>query len=423
MSLSIGQIVGDYEVTGELGAGGMGSVYRVRNLISDRMDAMRVLLADLRSSADLADRFVNEIKVLASLDHPNIASLHTALRVDNQLLMVMEFVEGANLEERLRSGPIPVPEGLAFISQVLEALVYAHGRGVVHRDIKPANIAINSAGRVKLLDFGLARVQTDRRRTRAGMVLGSVFYMSPEQVKGEVGDSRSDLYSVGATLYRVVTGRRPIDGESEFAVMRAQTEHLPAPPSQWNPSLPRELSDAILRSLAKAPADRFQTAEEFLRALGRHAPPDVILPASVLDPAALAIVQKNLAQWLGPIAGTLIKRESRKAVGLAELCRVLSEQIPSEVDRRAFLKTCGKDLGWETVGEPATEATRTLASIGAAPEKVAWDPALLEQCRKELAGHVGPFAKVIVDRAAKKAHTREELYSLLSAEISSLKNR
>ena len=147
MNLEIGSTVGDYQVVGILGAGGMGQVYKVRNVISDRVEAMKVLLPDLVNQPDLADRFLREIKVQASLEHPNIAALHTAVRQENQLLMLMEFVEGVTLDQKLKDGPLPAAEAVNYIMQVLAALEYAHARGVVHRDIKPANMMLTPGGR------------------------------------------------------------------------------------------------------------------------------------------------------------------------------------------------------------------------------------------------------------------------------------
>src|SRR4029077_18606211 len=154
---TVGQKLGDYEILGVLGAGGMGKVFKVRNVISDRVEAMKILLPDLAGQADLADRFLREIKVQASLEHANIASLHTALRVDNQLLMLMEFVEGVTLEQRLKEGPLSVAEAVNYIMQALSALDYAHAHGVIPRDIKPANMMLTPGGVVKLMDFGIAK--------------------------------------------------------------------------------------------------------------------------------------------------------------------------------------------------------------------------------------------------------------------------
>ena len=168
MAFEIGQRVGDYEVVSMLGVGGMGHVYQVRNVISNRIEAMKVLLPDLVAEPDLAVRFISEIRTLASFDHPNIAQLHTAFQVDNQLVMMMEFVEGFTLEQRAKQGPIPQSDIINYMQQALAALSYAHGRGVVHRDIKPANIMVTSHGVVKLMDFGIAKSSVEKDLTRPG---------------------------------------------------------------------------------------------------------------------------------------------------------------------------------------------------------------------------------------------------------------
>jgi serine/threonine-protein kinase len=269
MSLDIGSRIGDYEIVSVLGAGGMGKVYKVRNVISDRVEAMKVLLPDLEHEPELADRFMREIKVQASLQHPNIAALHTALRVENQLLMIMELVEGVTLDQRLQQGPVQLREGVDYISQVLGALGYAHEHGVIHRDIKPANMMLTANGVVKLMDFGIAKAAADRKLTMTGTTMGSLYYMSPEQIKGmPTVDPRSDLYSVGVSLYELVTGKKPFDGDSQFAIMAAHLEKLPVPPITLDTRLPQMLNDVILMSIAKDPAQRFQTAQAFAAALG-----------------------------------------------------------------------------------------------------------------------------------------------------------
>ncbi|MGA2117452.1 MAG: serine/threonine-protein kinase [Bryobacteraceae bacterium] len=269
MEFSVGSSVGDYQIIEILGAGGMGKVYKVRNVISDRVEAMKVLLPDLGNAPDLADRFLREIKVQASLEHPNIAALHTALRLDNQLLMLMEMVEGETLEHKLKAGPIPIPLAVDYIRQVLSALEYAHARGVVHRDIKPANMMLTPSGVVKLMDFGIAKASGDHKLTMTGTTLGSLYYMSPEQIKGAATlDARADLYSVGVSLYELATGKRPFDGDSQFAIMAAHLEKVPLPPIALDPAMPQALNDAILMAVVKDPNARFQTATAFRNALG-----------------------------------------------------------------------------------------------------------------------------------------------------------
>ena len=267
MPLEQGQRVGDYEVLSLLGAGGMGRVYRVRNIISDRVEAMKILLPDYASEPELAARFMAEIRTLAALDHPNIAQLRTAFQFENQLVMVMEFVEGAGLDALGRQGPVPVDQMLEYATQVLSALSYAHGRGVTHRDIKPANIMITAHGLAKLMDFGIAKTAGDMQLTRPGTTMGSVYYMSPEQVRGGTVDARSDIYSFGVTLYEMLTGRKPFQADTSFSVLNAQLNDAPTPPVQLNPALPQTLNQIILKAMAKAPAERFQSAEEMRNAI------------------------------------------------------------------------------------------------------------------------------------------------------------
>jgi eukaryotic-like serine/threonine-protein kinase len=262
-----GQRVGDYEVLGVLGAGGMGKVYKVRNVISDRVEAMKVLLANLALQKELADRFLREIKLLASLDHPNIAALNTALTLDNQLVMMMEFVDGVTLATRLQQGAIPPAEAVNYSEQLLGALAYAHKLNVIHRDVKPANMMLTPKGVVKLMDFGIARPNNEAGMTVTGTTLGSLNYMSPEQVRGEPVDQRSDLYSMGVSLYEMVTGQLPFRGHSNYTVMSAHLQEAPQPPIVLRPDLPKGLSDIILMAMAKDPKDRFQSAEAFSNAL------------------------------------------------------------------------------------------------------------------------------------------------------------
>jgi serine/threonine protein kinase len=287
MSFQVGQSIGDYQIIGILGAGGMGQVYKVRNVISDRIEAMKVLLPNLASEPELADRFMREIKVLASLSHPNIAGLHTALRVENQLLMIMELVEGVTLEARLKQGPIPVADSLNYISQVAAALAYAHEQGVIHRDIKPANMMLTQNGVVKLMDFGIAKSSTDQRMTLTGTTMGSLYYMSPEQVKGIPLDARSDLYSLGVSLYELVTGRKPFQGDSNYAIMAAHLQMAPPPPIEADPSLPKPLNDLILTCLAKDPAQRFGSARALANAL-EHVKATLGQPAPATPTPAVA---------------------------------------------------------------------------------------------------------------------------------------
>ena len=260
--------MGDYEILGVLGAGGMGRVYKVRNTITDRIEAMKVLLPDLQGHDELAARFLREIKVLAALKHPNIASLLTACTIDNQLVMIMEYVEGETLASVIGTRRIALEEALSYIDQVLAALSYAHQQQIVHRDIKPANMMLTADGTVKLMDFGIARTKEGPDKlTQTGSTLGSINYMSPEQVKGGPIDARSDLYSVGISLYEMVTGQKPFQGDSNFSIMAAHLQQAPTPPVALHPGMPVALNELILKSIAKEPEQRFQSAADFRKAI------------------------------------------------------------------------------------------------------------------------------------------------------------
>ncbi len=370
--MNIGETIGDYRIVDLLGVGGMGSVYRVQNTITDRMEAMKVLLPDLRSAPDLAERFGREIKIHASLDHPNIASLRTAVRVENQLLMIMELVEGVTLEKRLRQAPIPLWRSIDWVFQVLSALAYAHGRGVIHRDIKPSNIIITPANVVKLTDFGVASVAADHRLTRTGMAIGSLHYMSPEQVRAGQLDARSDIYSLGVTFYEMLSGRRPFHGKSEYEVMTAHLQQEPPPLSTPNGAVPYSIAAVVSRAMAKQPQDRFQTALEFKTALELEKPS-----------RGEAIEQPTEAMELPPPPPTPPRPTPARS----------SEGFGASIPR------------------PQTPITGTL------------DPTKIDRVRKELAHYVGPLAGVLVDRAVKRSADMRQLYDILATEISGTKER
>ena len=278
-----GNRVGDYEVLGVLGTGGMGSVFKVRNVITDRVEAMKTLLPNLAGRQDLADRFLREIKVLAALNHPNIAALRTAFTWENKLVMIMEYVEGVTIAGRAEHGPIPAAEAVNYIDQALAGLGYAHAQHVVHRDIKPSNMMLTPEGVVKIMDFGIARSASDRTLTATGTTLGSLYYMSPEQIKGEGVDGRSDLYAVGVSLYEMITGKRPFEGDSDFSLMAAHLQKNPVPPIMIRTDLPAGLSEIMMRAMAKDAALRFQTAEDFRSALKKFRGDSVPAPSSWQD--------------------------------------------------------------------------------------------------------------------------------------------
>lgn len=415
MSIQVGDTIGDYRVEGVLGKGGMGKVFRVRSQITGREEAMKMVLPDLDENAELAERFLREIRVHASLVHPNIAALYTALRVDNRLVMMMELVEGVSLEQKLREGPLDATSATAIAEQVLDALEYAHAQGVIHRDIKPANILLAREGRVKLTDFGIARATGDHRLTHTGFALGSLPYMSPEQVRSEKVDARSDIYSLGIAIYEAVTGRRPIQGDSEYALMNAQLQQVPAPPEQIVASIPRGLSETVMKALNKDPAGRWQTAADFRKALremnaAATAAPAVAAPIEKISVEELARIETRLSRYLGPIARRLVADAARTCSTGPEVCERVAEQIGDARDRAAFVKACGSDTA-------SAEVRTSTESRSGESGQVAWSPELLARLAGALAPHLGPIATVVVNRAARKARSEHELLTALAAEI------
>ena len=270
MSIQIGQRVGDYEVLSLLENSTGGVAYKVRNLILQRLEVLRVLPKSLQDDQGAKTRFLREANVHARMSHPNIESFYHATQLDGQLIMTTELVEGTALAARRELGPLPLAEALDCLSQVLSALGHAHGLGIVHRDVTPSHVILTPGGNVKLTGFGLAKATQDRQLTQPGTIIGSLHYISPEQIKGLTNlDGRTDIYSAGVVLYEALTGRRPFHRKSQFELMQAHMSELPQAPSIVNPSVPSELSEIVLTAMAKDPSSRFQTAEEFRQRLDR----------------------------------------------------------------------------------------------------------------------------------------------------------
>jgi serine/threonine protein kinase len=366
MALTPGQTIGDYEVLSQLGHGGIGEVYKVRHVISQRTEALKLLRSD-REGTELSERFLREIRVLASLSHPHIAQLHTAFQLRDQVAMVMEFVEGQDLQMKMRSPwPRRPVEGIDYVRQTLSALQYAHAHGVIHRDIKPSNIVITPYGEAKLLDFGLAFSTLDAGSTRPGHVLGTLHYMSPEQVRGERADGRADLYSTGAMLYEILTGRTPFQG-TDYEIMRGHVNTAPRHPAELNPSLPLTLCAAIIKAMEKDPAMRYQTAAEFAADLG--------------------LVSYDEAQTI-------------------EQHSIIAPTIPS-------MTPSGKPASGANTPRPGADAKR--------PSNI--QPSDLDSVSRELAAFIGPIAKVVVKRAADRCSSVDELYAVVAGEIDTEKDR
>lgn len=264
----LGQTINNFQIVRKLGSGGMGTVYEGLDLALQRRVAIKVLNPEVSRDVGFAERFQKEARVLARLNHPNLTSIYTFFRHDDQLFLVMEFIDGQRLDEIVKfRGALPWPEAVTISLEFLAGLEHAHLQGIVHRDVKPSNCLLTRDGRVKVTDFGIAHVAGHTRLTRTGDLIGTIEYMAPELIAGGEPDARADLYSLSAVLYELVTGHMPFTGSTLPELLHAQLHLTPKPPSTHVPQLPVWLEHGILRGLAKRPEERFQSAREMMAIL------------------------------------------------------------------------------------------------------------------------------------------------------------
>lgn len=269
----IGAQVLNYRIDSKIGEGGMGSVYLASHLQMRRKAAIKALHPNLVNNTQIRERFRNEAEAMASLKHPNIIDLYDFLETNQGLFLIMEFIEGKPLDDYVRTvtGPLSEDRAIALFSKALDGFAYAHDRGIVHRDIKPSNLMIGNENQIKILDFGIAKILNDANKglTRTGSKMGTVLYMSPEQVKGLSVDRRSDIYSLGVTLFQILTGRPPYDEKTstEYDVY-TKIVNSPLPRlRKFNPHVSEQMQAILDKATAKEPENRFQTALEFKQAL------------------------------------------------------------------------------------------------------------------------------------------------------------
>jgi serine/threonine-protein kinase len=315
MPLQPGDKLGPYEIVAFLGAGGMGEVFRAHDTRLRRTVAIKILPYDRLADEERKKRFLQEARAASVLIHPNIVVLHDISQDGETDFLVMEYVQGRNLKDRLSAGALPVQEVIRCGIQIASALAAAHAAGIVHRDIKPANIMVTPDSVIKILDFGLAKLSeplglqseaiTAAAITEARMIVGTVMYMSPEQTRGETLDGRSDIFSLGAVLYEAATGRPPFQGSNTLALMHEIASANPAPPSSIRRDLPPALDKVIERALAKDKNERYGSAGEMMQAL------------QSIQSSSASTVKPKRAVWIAAAAalvlvasGILVMRES-----------------------------------------------------------------------------------------------------------------
>src|SRR5579863_3876432 len=278
----IGELLGHYRILELVGRGAMGVVYKALDENLDRTVAVKVMSAEARNDPDFVERFRLEARVQAALNHPHVALLFDYFVHDGAPVAVMEFIDGESLEELIRRrGAILAREAIPIFKQALLGVAAAHRAGIVHRDLKPGNLMLTRDGIVKVMDFGIAKRQGVTGATKASTSIGSPLYMAPEQILGRPVDCRTDIYALGITLYELLAGQRPFNsrGKTEYSVLNAHVNDLPEPPSVHRRDIPAPVVSAVMRAIAKEPTARFQSADEFMRALPDIATPPAAAPA------------------------------------------------------------------------------------------------------------------------------------------------
>ena len=436
--------LGKYQITEVIGRGAMGVVYKAFDPNIRRVVAIKVVRLDAadedRTPAMLA-RFRNEAQAAGRLSHPGIVAIYDYGEDRGLAYIAMEYIEGNSLREYLSRGTrFGSRDAVSIMAQLLEALDYAHQQGVWHRDIKPANLIVMRNGKLKIADFGIARIDSSNL-THVGVVMGTPGYMAPEQYTGAPVDRRVDVFSAGVVMYELLTGVKPFTGTVEAVAYKVCYDN-PPPPSQsaGEPVVAPAYDAVVARAMAKSPEQRFQTANEFRAALldAYAAPVSAALseetiiteliptmrieptnPLSVAtaptsarttapppgwDPALLKQIEGHLARFLGPVAKVLVRRAGRATLELEQLYLLLAEKLEAEDDRKAFMATRSA-LPGATQGStirPATEGEGVLT-----PEK-------LEAAQRILTSYIGPIARVIAKKAAAQTRSSQRFYLILA---------
>jgi predicted Ser/Thr protein kinase len=319
----IGTEISQYRLVEKLGQGGMGTVYKAVDTLLDRVVAIKLVSADRADNSEMLQRFKSEARMQATLSHPNIATLYSYLIWEERAVMVMEFIEGETLQQMIaRRGPIPADTAIPLFKQALLGVGAAHRRGIVHRDIKPANIMVSKDGVVKVMDFGIAKALGVTGTTRTNLQMGTVSYMAPEQVLSRPVDARTDIYSLGVSLYELLSGRVPFRTDSEYEVLTAHVQRQPELPTVHYPHIPATCVNAVMRALEKDPEKRHASTEDFSTALDHCEPDEQATSTSVAAPVEARPGPAKPAEWAPTVVSTTVLSEARPDA------RTVLEQAP-----------------------------------------------------------------------------------------------
>ncbi|HEY4643921.1 MAG TPA: serine/threonine-protein kinase, partial [Bacteroidota bacterium] len=263
----IGQTVAHYKILEKLGEGGMGVVYKALDTKLNRHVALKFLPPTVANDADETARFLHEARAISSLNHPQIATIHTVEEVGENNFIVLEYIEGGTLRQKIKQQQLPLRQALEYAIQIAKGLAHAHMRGIVHRDVKTDNVMITADGQIKVTDFGLAKLKGVTRITRTGSTVGTAAYLSPEQARGEEVDHRTDIFSFGVVLYELLTGEVPFRAEHEAALIYLILSEQPRVPSALDRRTPPRMDSVVMKMLEKDRSQRYQNMEEVLKNL------------------------------------------------------------------------------------------------------------------------------------------------------------
>ena len=440
--------IGKYTVTRPLGKGAMGMVYEGFDPVIERKVAIKIILGDYLEAAEMEDaiaRFKREAQAGGRLQHPNIVGVYEYGGDDAMAFIVMEYAEGDELKKLITGGRrFELIEIFEIMKQLLAALDYSHKQGVVHRDIKPANLIILPGPKVKVMDFGIARLESSNL-TQTGTAIGTPTHMAPEQLMGHTADGRADLWASGVILYELLTGVSPFLADSPAAVMHKVLQAMPPKPSSINTALSAGFDTVIARALARKLEERFQNAREFqgamlqalqgkpvtatasaMKSTASAAAAPAQKPAVLsIPPETLAEIERSLTRHVGPLATVLVKRNLGEAKSVEDFFRALAENVPEGDEQQAFMKKMAgvKNAVARTQSSPAPGSASASAAAKPAATRTTFTPATLAAAEKALASYVGPLARVFIKEAAGKSGNLKELYAQLAAHIDSDEER
>jgi eukaryotic-like serine/threonine-protein kinase len=444
--------LGKYSIVEVLGKGAMGVVYKGFDPHIRRTVALKVIRKehiDDDQSATLIARFKNEAQAAGRLTHPGIVAVYEYGEDEAVAYIAMEYVQGKGLREYFQRGTrFGLSDVVSIMTQLLEALDYAHEQGVIHRDIKPANIIIMSNGKLKIADFGIAHLDSSKL-THLGTIMGTPGYMAPEQYGGGAIDQRADVFSAGVVLYQLLTGVKPFTGTTETVAYKSCYEpHVD--PSKVAPELASTRFDAVVsRALAKKPEERYRGAQELRGAImeaysapvspvvseetiidaaspppGRggaarpsqtdSAPGVTTVPPAGWDAEVLKQIEQQLMHFLGPVAKVIVRRGAKNTTELDTLYALLAESLSSAAEKKQFLARRQQLSGVPAQPEKAEKAPEQDASTSQPPT-----PQEIEDTSRRLAAYLGPIARIVVKKAAAESTSRRQFFLLVAEQLSS----